>query len=218
MASARVARRDPQDGAVAAPELRRRASSGSFIHAASGILALGLLGFSVAGAVWGALRPTVSAVMLDDGSAVLSSTNDTSFLAWVSFTLGAMVLALALATWAWVGHPECRGVPMLLWVTVVAACSTLSAFAVGCQVAVMIHPTPDITALSAGDTVTLVRSITPGAIAFLLPTWIATLAYWIQAILTRDPELGRGAPDTRSSSAATQPDRAVTNTPDGPVH
>lgn len=155
----------------------------------AGIFALAVLGFGIAGALWGMFRPVYTATVAENGALVLVGGGSTEFTAYITFALFTGVLAAVTGILVFAFSPETRGVPMLLWVGAVAFIASVAFLVVGDLVATLRHPTPEDTAVVApeGD-LTLAAFFHPG-VAWLLAPFMAIVGYWFSVFThTPDPE------------------------------
>lgn len=174
--STRVARADLTESRPRTPRVKRSVGS------AAGLLALSLVVYSVAGAVWGALRPTFGAEVSTDGALLLHDVDNAQFTSFITFALITGLLGLVGALFAYFRFRGERGMGMLLWVAAVAFLAAISFWAVGEVVADRLHPVPEPSELKLGDELRVVPSLVPGIGAGAAPA-LASLGYWLAAVL-----------------------------------
>lgn len=153
----------------------------SYALTLAGILGAYLLG----GILWGAfLRPGMTGVKVADGL-VPGQDPGTSpqFIAYAWFIIGTVVLALAAAIL--VHTITRRGLGMMLWVILLCLVGGFVFHVVGDITVMAVHPTPDISPLAEGDTVSVIPRISPTS-AYVAGPFIAGLAYWIGMVLDAD--------------------------------
>ena len=149
------------------------------IGTGAGLLAVALLVYSAAGAIWGALRPPIRGTHLEEGAVSLDLTSSAEFSSFITFALATAVVGAALGVFAYVLNPESRGVRMLLWLMVVVLAGAASFLAVGDLVGTALHSTvvnPDD--LAPGEEVMLMPRFNP-RVAWLAAPFLAALSYWL---------------------------------------
>lgn len=145
----------------------------------AGLLAVALLVYSLAGAVWGALRPPIRGVHLEGGAVSLDPTSSAEFSSFMTFALITGVLGAAFGVFSYVAHPESRGVRMLLWLMVVVLAGSASFLALGDLAGTALHSTvANPEALAPGEEVVLMPRFTP-EVAWLASPFLAGLSYWL---------------------------------------
>lgn len=163
---------------LAAVRINRTVGSGA------GLLALSVLVFSAAGAVWGPLRPARDATVGDGGTVALSGAEGAEFGAFISFALITGALAVGVGLIAYFRASSARGIGMMAWAVVVALVAAVGFWVTGAVVTDLVRPLPDpgeLGELRVGDTIRIVPAVAPG-IALLAAPLMAALAYWSAAI------------------------------------
>lgn len=146
----------------------------------AGVLALGLIMFSVVGAVWGLLRPTMTAMVRDDGAYVLTGPDNVEFVSFITFAIITGVVASILALIAYLKNPSRRGFGSLMWVTAVAALGAFAFFVMGGATASSFPEDPGISE-------DFVPQMAPG-VAWLVAPFVAALTYWCAVFVAGDEE------------------------------
>lgn len=136
----------------------------------AGLLALALLGFSVAGAVWGLWRPALKGHKVDDGGYALGNVADVQFDSYITFVLITGLLGAALGATAYVRGERYRGLGVLLWVALAALAGAASFYVFGGATATDVPENP-------GEFVEFVPKFSPG-IAWLVGPFMAMFVYW----------------------------------------
>ncbi len=150
----------------------------------AGLLAVSLLVYSVAGAIWGVLRTPIRGTHLGEGAVSLDPTSSAEFSSFITFALGTAVLGAALGAAAYVINRESRGLRMLLWLLVAALAGSASFLAVGDLVGTALHSSvlnPD--ELVRGEEVVLMPRFSP-QIAWLASPFTAALSYWLCLVMS----------------------------------
>lgn len=169
--------------ALRAPSLRIPRAVGF----GAGLLALALLGFSVAGAVWGLWRPALKGHRVDDGGYALSNVADVQFDSYITFALITGFLGAALGATAYVRGERFRGVGVLLWVALAALAGAASFYVFGGATATELPENP-------GEFVEFVPHFSPG-IAWLVGPFMAMFAYWSALFVNVPYNVNAGEPE-----------------------
>lgn len=148
----------------------------------AGVLALALVLFSLAGVAWGAWRPTYSATVSGDGNLLLSGAGEAQFTSYITFALVTGLLAVGFSLFSYVRLRDVRGMPMLLWVTVLSFLAAMSFWAVGGVVADLLHQIPEPQELETGQELHIVPTFSPGVASVAAPV-MASLSYWLSSVL-----------------------------------
>lgn len=175
--STRVDAESPKNPVTGRRSLRVSPSVGT----GAGFLTLSLVVFSAAGAVWGVLRPTLSATVSEE-TVQISGGENVEFTSFITFVIGTALLATVVSLLAYFRAEHVRGVGMLLWVAGVVFLGALSFWAVGELVAERMHALPEPDDLNAGDELSFVPSFTPWVGALAAPL-LASLSYWLASVL-----------------------------------
>lgn len=176
----------------------------------AGFLALSLVLFSLAGAVWGAARPGYQATVADGGALQIQDPGGQPFLSYlvsvaVTGALGAVVGRLAYAR-----MPGRQGMGAFFWVVLVAYLAGLSFWVAGDVAAGLSHPLPEARGLKTGDSLDLADTVSPGPGAVAAP-WLAALTYWLSAV---SGESGRQARENGGFRGEAAREEFTAETPD----
>ena len=144
----------------------------------AGLLALALLGFSVAGAAWGLWRPALKGHRVDDGGYALRNVANVQFDSYITFVLITGALGMALGLIAYRRGERYRGVGGLLWVALASLAGAASFYVFGGATATSIPDDP-------GEIVEFVPKFSPG-IAWLVGPFMAMFTYW-SAVFVNPP-------------------------------
>lgn len=177
--STRVAREDQSESVSGRPRAFRVNRT---LGSAAGLLALCLVVYSAAGALWGTLRPTFGAEVITDGSLLLHDSENTQFTSFITFALITGLLGVVMSLLAYFRLREARGMAMLLWITLAVFFASISFWAVGEVVADLRHPIPEPAEFELGDELRVVPSFQPGVAALAAPV-MASLGYWLASVL-----------------------------------
>lgn len=136
----------------------------------AGLLALVLVIFSAAGALWGLWRPALTGQRVQDGGYALDSVANVQFSSFITFAAITGVLAAVVALGVHAAAPRRRGFATLLWVGLVALLGAGAFYIVGGAIAPSMPSNP-------GQTVEFVPDFSPG-IGWAVAPFMAVLAYW----------------------------------------
>ena len=149
----------------------------------AGLIGLGLIVYSLAGAVWGLVRPTFPAEVVSAEWLIPDYSDSSHFIAFASFVIAAIVLSVALAIFAYLMQGSRKFVD-LLWVGVVALAGAVSFLAVGDVVGMSVHGIGSADQLAPGTTITTVAAAKPGISGYLVAPFVAMLVYWSLQVLS----------------------------------
>lgn len=149
----------------------------------AGLIGLGLIVYSLGGAVWGLVRPTFSAEVVSAERLIPDYSDSSHFIAFASFVIAAIVLSVALAIFAYLTQGSRKFVD-LLWVGVVALAGAVSFLAVGDVVGMSVHGIGSADQLAPGTTITTVAAAKPGISGYLVAPFVAMLVYWSLQVLS----------------------------------
>ncbi|WP_408930694.1 hypothetical protein ACKFR8_04555 [Corynebacterium axilliensis] len=144
----------------------------------AGLLALALLLFSAAGALWGLWRPAITGHRVDGGYAVDTVAN-VQFDSFITFAVCTGVLGMVLGAVAYLRGVAYRGVGVLLWVGVAGVAGAAAFYVFGGVTATSSPERP-------GDVVEFVPKFAPH-IAWLVAPFMAMFSYWA-AVFVDVPE------------------------------
>lgn len=154
----------------------------STLSPGAGLLALGCVLGIVGGGAWAWLRPAYvgevdgATVRVDQGASPLN----VEFAGFGSFALLTALAGVILASVAWgaARRGKVRGaVWWLLWTGLVAAIAALALYVFGDWFVSLLHPVPELEALSDGESLTMVPPVQPG-VAWVSAPFTAVLVYW----------------------------------------
>ena len=148
-----------------------------------GLSGLGLIVYSLGGALWGLVRPTFSAEVVSAERLIPDYSDSSHFIAFASFVIAAIVLSVALAIFAYLTQGSRKFVD-LLWVGVVALAGAVSFLAVGDVVGMSVHGIGSADQLAPGTTITTVAAAKPGISGYLVAPFVAMLVYWSLQVLS----------------------------------
>lgn len=148
----------------------------------AGLIGLGLIVYSLGGALWGLVRPTFSAEVVSAERLIPDYSDSSHFIAFASFVIAAIVLSVALAIFAYLMQGSRKFVD-LLWVGVVALAGAVSFLAVGDVVGMSVHGIGSADQLAPGTTITTVAAAKPGISGYLVAPFVAMLVYWSLQVL-----------------------------------
>lgn len=149
----------------------------------AGLIGLGLIVYSLGGALWGLVRPTFSAEVVSAERLIPDYLDSSHFIAFASFVIAAIVLSVALAIFAYLMQGSRKFVD-LLWVGVVALAGAVSFLAVGDVVGMSVHGIGSADQLAPGTTITTVAAAKPGISGYLVAPFVAMLVYWSLQVLS----------------------------------
>ena len=149
----------------------------------AGLIGLGLIVYSLGGALWGLVRPTFSAEVVSAERLIPDYSDSSHFIAFASFVIAAIVLSVALAIFAYLTQGSRKFVD-LLWVGVVALAGAVSFLAVGDVVGMSVHGIGSADQLAPGTTITTVAAAKPGISGYLVAPFVAMLVYWSLQVLS----------------------------------
>lgn len=149
----------------------------------AGLIGLGLIAYSLGGALWGLVRPTFSAEVVSAERLIPDYSDSSHFIAFASFVIAAIVLSVALAIFAYLMQGSRKFVD-LLWVGVVALAGAVSFLAVGDVVGMSVHGIGSADQLAPGTTITTVAAAKPGISGYLVAPFVAMLVYWSLQVLS----------------------------------
>lgn len=149
----------------------------------AGLIGLGLIVYSLGGALWGLVRPTFSAEVVSAERLIPDYSDSSHFIAFASFVIAAIVLSVALAIFAYLMQGSRKFVD-LLWVGVVALAGAVSFLAVGDVVGMSVHGIGSADQLAPGTTITTVAAAKPGISGYLVAPFVAMLVYWSLQVLS----------------------------------
>ncbi|UQV59543.1 hypothetical protein [Corynebacterium propinquum] len=149
----------------------------------AGLIGLGLIVYSLGGALWGLVRPTFSAEVVSAERLIPDYSDSSHFIAFASFMIAAIVLSVALAIFAYLMQGSRKFVD-LLWVGVVALAGAVSFLAVGDVVGMSVHGIGSADQLAPGTTITTVAAAKPGISGYLVAPFVAMLVYWSLQVLS----------------------------------
>lgn len=149
----------------------------------AGLIGLGLIVYSLAGAVWGLVRPTFPAEVVSAERLIPDYSDSSHFIAFASFVIAAIALSVVLAIFAYLTQGSRKFVD-LLWVGVVALAGAVSFLAVGDVVGMSVHGIGSADQLAPGTTITTVAAAKPGISGYLVAPFVAMLVYWSLQVLS----------------------------------
>lgn len=136
----------------------------------AGVLALSLLVFSIAGAIWGMFRPELSGKQQPDGSVVIDPVTNVEFTSFITFVLITALGSVVLGTVVFAAAPpRFRGLSTLLWVGFVAIA--------GAYAFVIFGNWSAGTADGTGSNIEFVPPLDPGVFVLVAP-FFGMFAYW----------------------------------------
>ncbi len=161
----------------------------------AGIFALALVVFSLAGVVWGVLRPTYTAYIEDAETATVAAAENVEFSAFIWFAIGTGLIGATIALISFLKAESARGPGMLLWVGLVALVGAGAFMVSGDFTTGMMYPRPDDYAAAVGESFQVVPGISPGSALFAAP-FLAVLMYWCATFVTPPDEESEEPSDT----------------------
>ncbi|MDY3127634.1 MAG: hypothetical protein SOW59_05825 [Corynebacterium sp.] len=160
----------------------------------AGIVALYIVVFAFAGGLWGALRPTMTVSVRDDGLWVADSpatAGNVEFAGFGSFVLLTGLLAAVLSVFLYVQVKTWRG---LLMLAVTGALSLVGAWIfwfIGAEVsAVLVRDN--------AESLTLAPPFRPG-IGLIFAPWMAMIVFWCALYIDFDGEKDISCPSGQST-------------------
>ncbi|MCT1817790.1 hypothetical protein M3B96_02270 [Corynebacterium propinquum] len=177
----------------------------------AGLIGLGLIAYSLGGALWGLVRPTFSAEVVSAERLIPDYSDSSHFIAFASFVIAAIVLSVALAIFAYLTQGSPKFVD-LLWVGVVALAGAVSFLAVGDVVGMSVHGIGSADQLAPGTTITTVAAAKPGISGYLVAPFVAMLVYWSLQVLSPAAETTGPADDNGQKAQQIQKTHKVENT------
>lgn len=164
---------DPKTPAVAVPHTRRPPR---FVGDASAVLLAALAGGVLGGVTWAMVRPMQQVTFLEDGRLAVGQDGlDATFSALLWFTGIALVLGLALGTFAHRRFPTARGLAMEAWSGVAALAMAAVQLVTGNMIAGVRQP--DLDAVAPGTAIDVLPAFDV-PVALLVAPFAAMLAYW----------------------------------------
>ncbi|WKS34892.1 hypothetical protein NLL50_03845 [Corynebacterium propinquum] len=177
----------------------------------AGLIGLGLIVYSLGGALWGLVRPTFSAEVVSAERLIPDYSDSSHFIAFASFVIAAIVLSVALAIFAYLMQGSRKFVD-LLWVGVVALAGAVSFLAVGDVVGMSVHGIGSADQLAPGTTITTVAAAKPGISGYLVAPFVAMLVYWSLQVLSPAAETTGPTDDNGQKAQQIQKTHKVENT------
>lgn len=177
----------------------------------AGLIGLGLIAYSLGGALWGLVRPTFSAEVVSAERLIPDYSDSSHFIAFASFVIAAIVLSVALAIFAYLTQGSRKFVD-LLWVGVVALAGAVSFLAVGDVVGMSVHGIGSADQLAPGTTITTVAAAKPGISGYLVAPFVAMLVYWSLQVLSPAAETTGPTDDNGQKAQQIQKTHKVENT------
>ncbi|RUP80248.1 hypothetical protein D8M20_01725 [Corynebacterium propinquum] len=177
----------------------------------AGLIGLGLIVYSLGGALWGLVRPTFSAEVVSAERLIPDYSDSSHFIAFASFVIAAIVLSVALAIFAYLMQGSRKFVD-LLWVGVVALAGAVSFLAVGDVVGMSVHGIGSADQLAPGTTITTVAAAKPGISGYLVAPFVAMLVYWSLQVLSPAAETTGPTDDNGQKAQQIQMTHKVENT------
>ncbi|WP_454973306.1 hypothetical protein [Corynebacterium propinquum] len=177
----------------------------------AGLIGLGLIVYSLGGALWGLVRPTFSAEVVSAERLIPDYSDSSHFIAFASFVIAAIVLSVALAIFAYLTQGSRKFVD-LLWVGVVALAGAVSFLAVGDVVGMSVHGIGSADQLAPGTTITTVAAAKPGISGYLVAPFVAMLVYWSLQVLSPATETTGPTDDNGQKAQQIQKTHKVENT------
>ena len=182
---------------------RSRPARRSRVGAGAGLLVLALLAGSVAGAVWGALRPGYE-VLVRDGDVIVdqvASPPSVEFASYAWFALLAGILGVVLSVVAYARAGGRVSPATMTWAIVAAAAGAFALFTFGTVTAGFFSDTPGHGDLAEGAHFRVVPALHPG-VAWLAAPFTSALSYWLLALVTPEGGDGRAEEDGITLPAA----------------
>lgn len=150
----------------------------------AGLLALALIAYSLAGAIWGAVRPVHTGELLEGGAVALDPAVNVEFTSFLWFVVLTGVLGAVVGAVAFVSLPQQRGIVTMLLVMGLVAVASVSFLLVGDSVSAVVHDIPSHPdAVEVGDHVSVVPRLSPGT-GWIVAPFMAGVAYWLCGALT----------------------------------
>ena len=177
----------------------------------AGLIGLGLIAYSLGGALWGLVRPTFSAEVVSAERLIPDYSDSSHFIAFASFVIAAIVRSVALAIFAYLTQGSRKFVD-LLWVGVVALAGAVSFLAVGDVVGMSVHGIGSADQLAPGTTITTVAAAKPGISGYLVAPFVAMLVYWSLQVLSPAAETTGPTDDNGQKAQQIQKTHKVENT------
>ncbi|WP_293768794.1 hypothetical protein [uncultured Corynebacterium sp.] len=152
----------------------------------AGLLALSLVVFSAAGAVWGLTRPKLTGRAVGDGSGgyVIDAVDDIQFTSFAWFVIITAIGGFLIGLVAYVRGAGTRSLAMLLWSGIVALAGAYAFWVFGSATAPGLPDNP-------GDVVQWVPAFNPG-VGLTAAPFIAVFTYWSTAFISADEDWERG--------------------------
>ncbi|MFD5867626.1 hypothetical protein ACFWGD_03290 [Corynebacterium sp. NPDC060344] len=187
---------DPTTPAMAVPHTRRPPR---FVGDASAVLLTALAGGVLGGITWAMVRPAQQVTFLEGGRLAVGREGlDATFSALLWFTGIALVLGLALGSFAHKRYPVARGIAMEAWAGVAALAMAGVQLVVGNMIAGVRQP--DLDAVEPGTAIDVLPAFDV-PVALLVAPFAAMLAYWCLLFLAPGAEPG-DEPGTESGAGS----------------
>ncbi|MFC3849654.1 hypothetical protein ACFORJ_05695 [Corynebacterium hansenii] len=194
---------DSNSPAAAVPHTRRPPR---FIGDASAVLLAGLAGGVLGGITWAMARPMQKVTFLDDGRLVVAQDGvDATFSALLWFVGIALVLGLALGSFAHRRFPTARGLAMEAWSGVAALAMSAVQLVAGNMIAGVRQP--DLDGVAPGTSLDVLPAFDV-PVALLVAPFAAMLAYWCLLFLAPGAEPSDG-PAEQPEPGGTEPGEAT---------
>ncbi|MEX3516210.1 hypothetical protein VVR26_01940 [Corynebacterium camporealensis] len=136
----------------------------------AGLLALVLIVYSLAGALWGFWRPELHGTQVEEGGYSIDNVADVQFSSYITFALITGVLSLILGLGVYSHANHYRGLRTLLWIGV---CALAGAFAFYIAGGITATGLPN----EAAENISFVPPFNPG-VTWAVGPFIAMFAYW----------------------------------------
>lgn len=150
------------------------------------VVVVGLVGFVVAGLLWGWWRPVTTGTVTDAGDAIgVTGGADAPVTAFGVFVIVTAVLGAVLGGWAFARAPRLRGIGGMVLVVVVALAGAAVFLLFGNYLADALHSSGDDVDLSPGAEITMVEKVSGGA-GFIAAPVAALVVYWGCALFSPD--------------------------------
>ncbi|MDO5031426.1 hypothetical protein [Corynebacterium sp.] len=151
----------------------------------AGSLAVSLIVYSLAGALWGVFRPTLSGTRVNEAGAYqFESLDNVEFTAFITFAVITGLIGMVFGAVMYQRNVRYRGLLTLLWAGVVCLAGAAAFYVVGGVTATSV---PE----ELGEVVEFAPKFTP-QIAWLVAPFMAMFAYWSAAFVDVDSAFGTG--------------------------